>query len=49
MAPSTWFVNMAITPTYIECKIKLETKRYEIKNSFVNITNFIAHWMQLLY
>jgi hypothetical protein len=39
MALGTWFVNMVIAPTYIVCKIELETKRYEIKNSIVHITN----------
>jgi hypothetical protein len=49
MAFSTWFVNMAIAPTYILCKIGMETKRYEIKNSIANITNLVTHQMQLLY
>ncbi len=31
MAFSTWFMNMAITPTYIMCKIGLKAKSYGIK------------------
>jgi hypothetical protein len=49
MALGTWFMNMAIAPSYIVCKIGLEAKRYGIKNSIVNITNFVAHYTQLLY
>jgi hypothetical protein len=43
MALGTWFVNMVIAPNYIICNIGLETKRYGIKNSIVNITNLVAH------
>jgi hypothetical protein len=43
MAFGTLFVNIAIAPTYIVCKIGLEIKKYGIKNSMTNIINLIAH------
>jgi hypothetical protein len=49
MALGISFVNVAIAPTYIVCKIRSEAKRYVMKNSIVDITNLIAHYMQLLY
>jgi len=43
MALDISFLNMAIAPIYIVCKIGLEAKIYVMKNSIVDITNFFAH------
>jgi hypothetical protein len=44
-----WFANVAIAPTYIMYKIRLETKKSGMTNLVVNITNIVTHYMQLLY
>jgi hypothetical protein len=44
MAFGIRFVNMAIAPNYIVCKIGLEAKRYGIEKFIINITNLVAHY-----
>jgi hypothetical protein len=42
MALGIWFVNMSHALIYIECKIGMEDKTYEINKLVASMTNLVA-------